>query len=84
MVPPRREKTQQPHNDPIEPSPYDGPENAKEAQKRSPPARKNQPQMKEGQTRGKDQIARDMSTEGSRTRGRDQTAHEMAAQRHQK
>ena len=79
MVPPRREKTPQPHNDPVEPSPYDSPENAKEAAKRSPPARKGQPQ-----TRGKDQIARDISTEGSRTRGRDQTAREMAGQRHQK
>jgi hypothetical protein len=84
MVPPRREKKPQPHNDPVEPSPYDGPENAKEAQKPNSPASKSRSQTKEEQTRGKDEIGRDMATEGSRTRGRDQTAREMAEQRHQK
>jgi len=83
MVPPRREK--KPRNDPVEPSPYDGPENAKEAQKPSAAAHKSAPQPKERQTRGKDQVARDMAIEEeSQTRGRDQTAHEMAGQRREK
>jgi len=65
MVPPRREKKPQSHDDPVEPAPDDGHENATEAQK----------------TRGKDQTARDMGTEESKTRGRDQTAREMAQHR---
>lgn len=77
MVPPRREQKPRHPDSPPEPSPYDGPENAKEAQRQGPPARKRQIPKDDGQTRGKDQTAREMTAEAPRTRGRDQIAREM-------
>ena len=81
MVSPRREQKPRPRNDPSKPSPYDGPENAKEALRQNAPPRESSTQKNGGQTRGKDQIAREMTTEGARTRGRDQTAREMAGRK---
>jgi hypothetical protein len=79
-MPARRKQKPQPRNIPREPSPYDGPENAKEAQRQDMPSRARPRQTKGDQTRGKDQTAREMTTEGARTRGRDQTAREMVGQ----
>ena len=88
MVSPRKE--QQPprtRNDPTNPATHT--ENARNAQTQNarPAHRKSSEgptRGSEGLTRGRDQIARDMATEGSQTRGRDQTAREMAERRRQK
>jgi len=81
MVPPRKEQKSQPHNDLREPSSYEGPENAKEVRRENASPRKSPPPTKDGQTRGKDQIGHEMTTEHAQARGRDQTAREMGGQR---
>jgi hypothetical protein len=84
MASPHREQKRQSRNNPREPLPYEGPENAKQAQRQKMPSRASRTQTKAGRTRGRDQIAHEMATGRAPTRGRDQTAREMAGQRRSK
>jgi hypothetical protein len=83
MVPPRKEQLRTRSTDPNLPAADEGPENAKNARKENV-SRTKPDQPTPGQTRGRDQIAQEMSAEEARTRGRDQTAREMAGRNRQK